>query len=107
MTKPLLFISVLFLVASCQRKSTPPPPPPTPEAAVSHPVNKIKITEKPRKVAKVIIVNDQAATKTPDGRYYYDLDGQRYWKNFRTGKYYIYRKGINADPDFIPPAKKD
>lgn len=101
-------ISIFFtaiLIVSCHRKTAPAAPPPPPSPVIKQ--NASKQVEKPRPIPNVIIVNDQAATKTPEGRYYYDLNGQRYWKNFRTGKYYIYRKGINADPDFTPPAKKD
>ncbi|MEP6710795.1 MAG: hypothetical protein ABJA37_00185 [Ferruginibacter sp.] len=38
---------------------------------------------------QVIIVNDKAAGKTTDGKYYYDLNGFRYWKNNKDGKYYL------------------
>jgi hypothetical protein len=49
---------------------------------------------------KVIVVNDAAAKKTPDGRFYYDLDGKRYWRNNRDGKYYLFNKGMYNNPDF-------
>lgn len=37
----------------------------------------------------VIVVNDKAAGKTIDGKYYYELNGYRYWKNKKDGKYYL------------------
>ncbi len=52
---------------------------------------------------KVITVSDQAAKKSVDGRYYYDLQGHRYWKNNKDGKYYIYNKSMNTDPNFKSP----
>lgn len=97
MKTAFLTILISFLLYACHRKAVPAAtPPPSPK------VISIKPAEKKRPVPKVIIVNDLAATKTPDGRLYYDLDGHRYWKNFKDGKYYIYRKGINADSDFKP-----
>ena len=49
---------------------------------------------------KVIVVNDKVATKTVNGRYYYDLEGKRYWRNKRDGKYYLYYKGMFDHVDF-------
>ena len=51
---------------------------------------------------QVITVNDKAARKTVDGRLYYDLDGKRYWRNKRDGKYYLYNKSMYNNPDFQP-----
>lgn len=52
---------------------------------------------------KVITVNDNAARKTIDGRYYYDLLGHRYWRNNKDGKYYIYNKSMHNNPAFKKP----
>ena len=52
--------------------------------------------------AKVIVVSDAAAKKTVDGRYYYDLNGKRYWRNNKDGKYYLFNKSMYNDPDFKP-----
>ena len=52
---------------------------------------------------KVIVVNDAVASKTFDGRYYYDLDNHRYWRNNKDGKYYLYNKSMATDPDFKKP----
>ena len=54
-------------------------------------------------VPKVISVNDAAAKKSVDGRFYYDLQGHRYWRNNKDGKYYLYNKSMNSDPDFKKP----
>lgn len=53
-------------------------------------------------VPKVITVNDVAAKKTVDGRLYYDLNGKRYWRNKKDGKYYLYNKSMYNDPNFKP-----
>ncbi|MDB5200909.1 MAG: hypothetical protein JWQ27_318 [Ferruginibacter sp.] len=52
------------------------------------------------KPPQVIVVNDKAAGKTADGKLYYDLNGYRYWKNNKDGKYYL-------DGIYKTPAKKD
>lgn len=54
------------------------------------------------KFPKMISVNDQAATKTPDGRLYIDVEGHRYWKNYKDGKYYLFNKSMYKNPDFTP-----
>jgi hypothetical protein len=51
---------------------------------------------------KVISVNDLSATKTVDGRYFYDLQGHRYWKNNKDGKYYLFNKAMYANAAFKP-----
>ncbi|MBL0201642.1 MAG: hypothetical protein IPP81_16305 [Chitinophagaceae bacterium] len=52
---------------------------------------------------KVIIVNDKVAKRSVDGRYYYDLEGRRYWRNNRDGKYYLFNKSMFDNPDFKNP----
>ena len=54
-------------------------------------------------VPKVIIVNDKVAKRSLDGRYYYDLEGHRYWRNNRDGKYYLFHKSMFDSPDFKSP----
>jgi hypothetical protein len=54
-------------------------------------------------VPQVISVNDNAAKRSVDGRLYYDLQGHRYWRNNKDGKYYLYNKSMNTDPDFKNP----
>jgi PBP1b-binding outer membrane lipoprotein LpoB len=51
---------------------------------------------------KSIVVNDAVAKKAVDGRLYYDLQGKRYWKNYKDGKYYLYNKNMSGNPDYKP-----
>lgn len=51
----------------------------------------------------VISVNDSAAHKSVDGRYYYDVMGHRYWRNNKDGKYYLFNKSMYNNPDFKKP----
>jgi hypothetical protein len=51
----------------------------------------------------VITVNDEAASKSVDGRLFYDVLGHRYWKNYNDGKYYLFDKSMYNNPDFKPP----
>ena len=61
---------------------------------------------KPKKkdiIPNAITVNDKAAHKSIDGRFYYDLLGHRYWKNYTNGKYYLFNKSMYTNPDFKAP----
>ncbi|RYY66182.1 MAG: hypothetical protein EOO13_16140 [Chitinophagaceae bacterium] len=49
---------------------------------------------------KSIVVSDAAAKKTTDGKSYYDLEGKRYWRSKKDGKYYLYYKGMFDNKDF-------
>lgn len=51
---------------------------------------------------RTIFVDDKAASKSVDGRLYYDVKGHRYWKNYKDGKYYLYDKSMYNNPDFRP-----
>ncbi len=105
--KPVLAILFVFaILASCSRKVTPIKPE---EAVVIVKENKadeeVAVVKKPAPVVKTavpksIVVNDKAATKTVNGRYYYDLEGKRYWRNKKDGKYYLYYKGMFDNKDF-------
>ncbi len=66
-------------------------------AAPSAPVKTVKIT-----TPKYITLNDAVAKKSIDGRLYYDLQGKRYWKNYKDGKYYIFNKNMTGNPDYKP-----
>ncbi len=93
----LLAIFILFSIAGCSKRSQP----------VST-VKPAEIKAKPARplittVPKVITVNDKAAKRSVDGRYFYDLNGHRYWRNNRDGKYYIFHKSMFDDPDFKSP----
>ena len=108
----ILFIS-FAMVQGCARKAVPPKPtedytsknnPAAVDsvATVVEPVKEKIVYRAPVKTAtpKVIVVNDKAATKTVEGRYYYDLQGKRYWRNKKDGKYYLYYKGMFNNKDF-------
>ena len=91
--KKIYWIIAIFLfiisIHACSKKTTPV------KDSVSAPVKKIKTP-----VPNVIVVNDAAASKTFDGRLYYDLEGHRYWRSNKDGKYYKYSKAMQNDPDF-------
>ncbi len=68
------------------------------------PVIKPVIKQKPKEsIPKVIVVNDKFANKSVDGRYYYDLQGNRYWRNNKDGKYYLFNKAMLTDDAFKKP----
>ena len=56
-------------------------------------------------IPKVITVNDSAAHKSVDGRYYYDVMGHRYWRNNKDGKYYLFNKSMYTNDAFKAPDK--
>ena len=105
---PVLTVAVfmLFLFNSCSRKINPESNSGRyvlgtnnkPVAVKTVKAKKIKTA-----IPKVIVVNDAVASKTFDGRYYYDLDNHRYWRNNKDGKYYLYNKSMATDPDFKKP----
>lgn len=105
MTRNIVSI-IAFLIlaglAACSKKSHPSATPATgTEAPVAaKPVKKAVIKTA---VPKVITVNDAAAKRSLDGRYYYDLEGHRYWRNNRDGKYYLFHKSMFDNPDFKAP----
>lgn len=66
-------------------------------ATPAAPVKTVKIT-----TPKYITLNDAVAKKSIDGRLYYDLQGKRYWKNYKDGKYYIFNKNMTGNPDYKP-----
>ena len=90
-------ISLVFLSCSlvaCSKKTSP--------AASSTPIETKKVVVKKPKppTPTVISVSDQAAQRTVDGRYYYDLNKKRYWRNNKDGKYYLFNKSMYNSPDF-------
>ena len=98
---------------SCSKKTTPAN---TPEAVAMEATVKtdslalkkiaVKPKAKPVAIPKVIVVNDAGAKKAVDGRLYYDMQGRRYWRSNKDGKYYLYNKAMHSDPAFKAPAKK-
>ena len=108
------FLSLVFFL-SCSKKNIPSKSKTSTieytrdSSAVVKAIEEEKVTPPPPKKArpefpKTITVNDSAATKSVDGRMYYDIKGKRYWKNFRDGKYYLFDKSMYSNPDFKPPA---
>ncbi len=99
-----MVVLISTFVISCSKKHQPQ----TEITVTDIPESTKPATKKPAKktihttVPKVITVDDRGAQKAVDGRLYYDLEGHRYWKNYKDGKYYIYRKGIFDDPAFKP-----
>ncbi len=96
----LLFISISFV--ACSKKVVPNKPTHTASMPSKDTAAKKRVVVPKPPTAKSIMLNDSAAKKTFDGRLYYDLDGKRYWKNYKDGKYYLYNKSQHTDPDFKP-----
>lgn len=92
-----LILTFLFLsVVSCTKKIHP-------LKETTHSVNSSKTPTKQKlitSVPKVIIVSDKVAKRSLDGRYYYDLNGHRYWRNNNDGKYYLFHKSMFEDEAF-------
>ena len=104
MNKLCMFISVfllLLIINSCSKKSHPAAAASTETAKPAAPA----AVKTPLKTAipKVIVVNDKVAKRSVDGRYYYDLEGRRYWRNNKDGKYYLFNKSMFDDPAFKSP----
>ncbi|CAN5822420.1 hypothetical protein BH11BAC3_BH11BAC3_03780 [soil metagenome] len=112
---PLIFAALLMIVFySCSKKTQPSKSTVLTEEKSDTTLTITKtdsiVAKKPvvrrtpkASTPKVITVSDQAAKRSVDGRYYYDLQGHRYWKNNKDGKYYIYNKSMNTDPNFKSP----
>ncbi|HRD56701.1 MAG TPA: hypothetical protein PK504_01570 [Ferruginibacter sp.] len=92
----LYIIGIIIISISCSKKTTPSEtahnPPAKPSVEYKAPIK----TPTP----KSIVVNSAAAKKDVNGRYYYDLEGKRYWRNKKDGKYYLYFKGMFAQKDY-------
>jgi hypothetical protein len=113
----LLILGFLFTLSliSCSKKSHPTKTPvatveydytPTeikkaPPETETKETKTVIVARKPKAVIpKVITVNDAAAHKSVDGRLYYDVEGRRYWRNYKDGKYYLFNKSMYNDPAF-------
>jgi hypothetical protein len=96
--KNIAFASFLFALSltACSKKSVPSK---EETAANSKPAVVYRAPVK-TPTPKTIAVSDAAAKKTVDGKYYYDLEGKRYWRNKKDGKYYLYYKGMFDNKDF-------
>ena len=92
---PVIFIAILF--TGCSRKIHPAKT----DRNTTTSVEKTPVAPKPKATfPRVISVNDSAASKSVDGRLYYDVMGHRYWKNYKNGKYYLFNKSMYSNPDF-------
>src|SRR5688572_27497474 len=89
---------VLFLVtlAACSKKSVPSR---EESAAEKKPAVVYKAPVK-TSTPKSIVVNYADTKKTVNDKYYNDLEGKRYWRNKKDGKYYLYYKGMFDNKDF-------
>ncbi len=97
MNKICLLITACLLIVtvnSCSKKNHPAP------AAKPAETKTVKMNPVKTAVPKVITVNDKYARRSVDGRYYYDLQGHRYWRNNKDGKYYLFNKSMFNDPAF-------
>lgn len=93
-------------VSIATKKIKPAPPPAKPDTVAVAPSPEEKPAPKPQpkpEFPSVITVNDNAASKSVDGRLFYDVLGHRYWKNYKDGKYYLFDKSMYKNPDFTPP----
>lgn len=92
---PVIVFAISF--AGCSRKMHPVEE----NNSTGASVEKTTITKMPKATfPKMITVNDNAASKSVDGRLYYDVMGHRYWKNYKNGKYYLFNKSMYSNPDF-------
>ena len=106
---------LLFLLYSCGKKHVPTTvvaetpetiPVVTEKKTTPPPVKKKAFTPTKKDIIPPsIVINDQAAKKAVDGRLYYDLLGNRYWKNYKDGKYYLFNQSMYDNPAFKPPGK--
>lgn len=114
MHKYLIASILLVSVYSCNKKNIPAktdsvtittvPANTTPHKSDSVVVKKRNFTPKKKDIIPPsIVVKDKAAKKAVDGRLYYDLLGNRYWKNYKNGKYYLFNQKMYDDPAFKPP----
>lgn len=111
--KPLAALFLLLFIIACSKKNQPQTTV-TSSVKVTD-IEKKSITKKDSAVVKrtavkriktpvpkVLTVDDRAAKKTADGRLYYDLEGHRYWRNYKDGRYYLFNKKMYTDPAFKP-----
>lgn len=92
---------MIITIYSCSKKNHPSATSAKTTAADSIAAPKI-VKKRPVTTAipKVITVNDKVAKRSVDGRYYYDLNGHRYWRNNKDGKYYLFNKSMFDDEAF-------
>ena len=93
---------IMMLISSCSRKHVPENTTPETNMTKTDSINVKKAIAKRIGIPKVIVVNDEAAKKSTDGRLYYDLAGRRYWKNYNDGKYYLFNQSMYSNSAFKP-----
>ena len=97
----IVVLAAVLTLNSCSKKIHPAQP-----DANTNETNTEMVKNEPAKIKpklaipKVITVNDNAAKKSVDGRYYYDLQGHRYWRNNVDGKYYLFNKSMFTNEAF-------
>jgi len=95
---------LLLIISSCSKKHLPQTSGTETHAIIPDSASAKKPIVKRTAAPKVIVVNDKVAKKSVDGRLYYDLDGHRYWKNYKDGKYYLFSQSMYTDKAFQPPS---
>jgi len=109
MHKYLFALFFLITIYSCLKKHIPEKTIPETSVIVAPKTDSVVVKKKnftPKKkdiIPPSIVVNDKAAKKSVDGRLYYDLLGNRYWKNYKNGKYYLFNQKMYDNPAFKPP----
>ncbi len=113
---PVVLVLLLLPIA-CNKKQHPsktasiiysvekPPASETNSSPKSYPSKTPETVDSKKIFPNSIYVNDDAAKKSVDGRLYYDVEGHRYWKNYKDGRYYLFNKSMYDNPDFRPPKK--
>ena len=96
---PITALLIMTVLNSCNKKTHPSETASAATKTVKRPTVKTA-------VPKVIIVNDKYAKRSVDGRYYYDLEGHRYWRHNKDGKYYLFHKSMFDNEDFKSPVKQ-
>jgi hypothetical protein len=105
---PIILITGLLVLSACSKRTVTTTSTKEKEEKTASTTSSTEATATPKRepvktpTPKFITVNDKIAKRTPEGRMYYDLEGKRYWKNFKDGKYYLYTKGLLENPDFKP-----
>ncbi len=108
--KSYIIISILLIgliTSGCRKKHHPnktvePAPTVTVKKADSLSTKKVIKPKKKDIIPDVITIDDKVARKSIDGRLFYDLLGNRYWKNYKDGKYYLFNQSMYSNDDFKP-----
>jgi len=90
-------IVLLVSLSACSKKTVP-----NKDETAATETKPAPVVKSPVKTPtpKSIVVSDAAAKTSADGRKYYDLEGKRYWRSNKDGKYYLYYKGMFDNKDF-------